>query len=217
MPISCLPNAGLPSVVDGQMHYDLTPDQLAEYHRRFITEFGVSVVGGCCGTTPEHLAAVVDACRDLEPKPRTPGARGRRHVDLLVRAVPSGHVVPDHRRAHQRQRIEEVPRGHARGRLGHLRADGQGPGQGGCARTRRLRRLRGPRRHARHGRDRPALHHPGERTAGARLHRAPGARSRPAMARADERSSTRPTSRTAKSRARGSIECSSWPASTARP
>ena len=41
------------------MHYDLTPDQLAEYHARFITEYGVSVVGGCCGTTPEHLAAVV--------------------------------------------------------------------------------------------------------------------------------------------------------------
>ena len=72
MPIACLPNAGLPSVVDGQMHYDLTPDQLAEYHRRFITEFGVSVVGGCCGTTPEHLDAVVRACRDLEPRPRTP-------------------------------------------------------------------------------------------------------------------------------------------------
>jgi 5-methyltetrahydrofolate--homocysteine methyltransferase len=72
MPISCLPNAGLPSVVDGQMHYDLTPQQLADYQERFITEFGVSVVGGCCGTTPEHLEAVVNACRDLEPAPRKP-------------------------------------------------------------------------------------------------------------------------------------------------
>jgi 5-methyltetrahydrofolate--homocysteine methyltransferase len=70
MPISCLPNAGLPSVVDGQMHYDLTPQQLADYQARFITDFGVSVVGGCCGTTPEHLEAVVNACRDLEPAPR---------------------------------------------------------------------------------------------------------------------------------------------------
>ena len=41
MPISCLPNAGLPEVVDGKMHYDLTPDQLAEHHTRFITELGV--------------------------------------------------------------------------------------------------------------------------------------------------------------------------------
>ncbi len=72
MPLSCLPNAGLPSVVDGQMHYDLTPRQLAEHHARFVREYGLSVVGGCCGTTPEHLAAVVAACRDLEPGRRSP-------------------------------------------------------------------------------------------------------------------------------------------------
>ncbi|MFL6205003.1 MAG: methionine synthase [Acidimicrobiales bacterium] len=71
MPISCLPNAGLPSVVDGKMHYDLTPEQLAEHHARFITEFGVRVVGGCCGTTEEHLRQVVERCRDLEPARRT--------------------------------------------------------------------------------------------------------------------------------------------------
>src|ERR1700730_9131354 len=67
VPISCLPNAGLPSVVEGRMHYDLTPDQLAEHHARFITEYGVSVVGGCCGTSPAHLEAVVARCRDLTP------------------------------------------------------------------------------------------------------------------------------------------------------
>jgi len=71
-PISCLPNAGLPSVVEGKMHYDLTPSELAEWHRRFITELGVSVVGGCCGTTPEHLEAVVAGCRDLTPGQRQP-------------------------------------------------------------------------------------------------------------------------------------------------
>jgi 5-methyltetrahydrofolate--homocysteine methyltransferase len=71
VPISCLPNAGLPSVVEGRMHYDLTPEQLADYHARFVTEFGVSVVGGCCGTTPAHLKAVVDRVRDLTPTPRT--------------------------------------------------------------------------------------------------------------------------------------------------
>jgi 5-methyltetrahydrofolate--homocysteine methyltransferase len=71
-PISCLPNAGLPSVVDGRMHYDLTPDQLADHHRRFVAELGVSIVGGCCGTTPEHIGKVVEACRDLTPAPRAP-------------------------------------------------------------------------------------------------------------------------------------------------
>src|SRR3954447_5681155 len=67
LPVSCLPNAGLPSVVDGQMHYDLTPDELADFHHRFISEIGVGVVGGCCGTTPEHLRKVVERCADLTP------------------------------------------------------------------------------------------------------------------------------------------------------
>jgi 5-methyltetrahydrofolate--homocysteine methyltransferase len=72
IPVACLPNAGLPSVVDGAMHYDLSPAQLAEFHRQFVGELGVSVIGGCCGTTPEHLAAVVEACADLTPAPRHP-------------------------------------------------------------------------------------------------------------------------------------------------
>ena len=72
VPISCLPNAGLPSVVDGKMHYDLTPEQLAAHHSRFVSDLGVSVVGGCCGTTPEHLAAVVEAVGSLTPAPRSP-------------------------------------------------------------------------------------------------------------------------------------------------
>jgi 5-methyltetrahydrofolate--homocysteine methyltransferase len=72
MPISCLPNAGLPEVVDGKVHYGLTPEQLAAHHAEFITSMGVSVVGGCCGTTPEHLRAVVERCADLVPAERTP-------------------------------------------------------------------------------------------------------------------------------------------------
>jgi 5-methyltetrahydrofolate--homocysteine methyltransferase len=58
--LSCLPNAGLPSVVEGRTHYDLTPDELAEAHERNVAEFGINIVGGCCGTTPEHLRAVVE-------------------------------------------------------------------------------------------------------------------------------------------------------------
>ncbi len=68
--LSCLPNAGLPSVVDGKMHYDLTPQQLAEHLTRFVAEYGVRAVGGCCGTTPAHLAAVVEALRDVRPAER---------------------------------------------------------------------------------------------------------------------------------------------------
>jgi 5-methyltetrahydrofolate--homocysteine methyltransferase len=70
--LSCLPNAGLPSIVDGHTHYDLTPDALADAHERFVTEFGLNVVGGCCGTTPDHLRAVVDRIGVRAPVARTP-------------------------------------------------------------------------------------------------------------------------------------------------
>ncbi len=66
-PVSVQPNAGLPQNVGGRAVYQLTPEELAAYHRRFILEYGVRVVGGCCGTTPAHLKAVVDAVAGLEP------------------------------------------------------------------------------------------------------------------------------------------------------
>src|ERR671918_78784 len=72
MPISCLPNMGLPSVVDGKMHYDLTPEQLVDYQTRFVTELGVQVVGGCCGSTPEHIRQLAAAVKDLTPVRRDP-------------------------------------------------------------------------------------------------------------------------------------------------
>jgi len=56
--VSCQPNAGLPQMVDGQPFYPLKPRDLAEWQRRFVAEDGVRIVGGCCGTTPEHLRAL---------------------------------------------------------------------------------------------------------------------------------------------------------------
>ena len=72
VPISVLPNAGLPSVVDGRTHYDLTPEALAEFHAHHVRDLGIGIVGGCCGTTPAHLKAVVDTVRGLTPHPRRP-------------------------------------------------------------------------------------------------------------------------------------------------
>jgi 5-methyltetrahydrofolate--homocysteine methyltransferase len=72
VPISVLPNAGLPSVKDGHTHYDLTPAELADYHERFVRDLGVGVVGGCCGTTPEHLRHVVERVGGLSPTRRSP-------------------------------------------------------------------------------------------------------------------------------------------------
>ncbi len=72
VPIAVLPNAGLPSVVDGNMHYDLSAEQFVEFHRRFITEFGVNVVGGCCGTTPEYIRQLSEVVARVEPMRREP-------------------------------------------------------------------------------------------------------------------------------------------------
>ncbi len=71
VPISVLPNAGLPSVVDGKMHYDLTPEQMEVHQRRFVEEFGVQVIGGCCGTTPEFIKLLADMAPNLTPATRT--------------------------------------------------------------------------------------------------------------------------------------------------
>ena len=71
-PLLCSPNAGLPRVEDGQTIYDLTPDALAEAHATFITEYGVSIVGGCCGTTAEHVRAVSERVRGIERAARNP-------------------------------------------------------------------------------------------------------------------------------------------------
>jgi 5-methyltetrahydrofolate--homocysteine methyltransferase len=72
LPISVIPNAGLPQVVDGEMAYDLTSEALAGHLESFVNEFGVQVIGGCCGTTPAHLQAVVERCRPLTPAVRSP-------------------------------------------------------------------------------------------------------------------------------------------------
>jgi 5-methyltetrahydrofolate--homocysteine methyltransferase len=68
--VSVLPNAGLPENVGGHPVYRLTPEELADYHKHFVQDYGVRIVGGCCGTTPEHLKAVVDAVSGVEPAKR---------------------------------------------------------------------------------------------------------------------------------------------------
>jgi 5-methyltetrahydrofolate--homocysteine methyltransferase len=73
--ISVMPNAGLPMLVDGKTEYPLVPAELADWHRRFVEEDGVNLVGGCCGTTPDHIRAVramLDARPDKAPRPRQP-------------------------------------------------------------------------------------------------------------------------------------------------
>lgn len=68
--VSVLPNAGLPEVKDGKQHYDETPESFADQVEHFATAFGANIVGGCCGTTPEHLKLVVDRLANISPKQR---------------------------------------------------------------------------------------------------------------------------------------------------
>jgi 5-methyltetrahydrofolate--homocysteine methyltransferase len=68
--ISILPNAGLPQNEGGHAVYKLQPQELADYHKHFIVDYGVRVVGGCCGTNPLHIKAVSETCANLTPAKR---------------------------------------------------------------------------------------------------------------------------------------------------
>ncbi len=65
--VSCLPNAGLPRNVGGKAIYDLTPAELAKWHQKFVKSYGVNLIGGCCGTTPDHIKAVADVLGGAQP------------------------------------------------------------------------------------------------------------------------------------------------------
>ncbi|MCK6481791.1 MAG: methionine synthase [Planctomycetes bacterium] len=70
LPVTVLPNAGIPLNVDGVATYPMAPGPFAAALAEFVRDFGVDAVGGCCGTTPEHMAAVVEAVRGIPRHPR---------------------------------------------------------------------------------------------------------------------------------------------------
>ena len=72
LPISIVPNAGLPVSEGGRTVFKFKPGPMAEHLHQYVTENGVNIVGGCCGTTPEHIRAIADKVRGLRPKERTP-------------------------------------------------------------------------------------------------------------------------------------------------
>ena len=84
--VSVMPNAGLPRLGPNGAVYPLTPPELAAALSGFVTEFGLGLVGGCCGTTPEHLRQVVEAVRDLRAAQRRP--RPEPGLSSLYQAVP---------------------------------------------------------------------------------------------------------------------------------
>lgn len=82
LPVSCIPNAGLPLNIDGQAVYPLTPDDFASQLNDFIEKYHVNVVGGCCGTTPAHLKLLVEQVHGKAQLPRPSTA-----VPLLASSI----------------------------------------------------------------------------------------------------------------------------------
>ncbi|MFI0912921.1 methionine synthase [Streptomyces abikoensis] len=72
IPLLCMPNAGLPVLTKDGAHFPLGPEGLADAQENFVRDYGLSLVGGCCGTTPEHLRQVVDRVRGIAPPERAP-------------------------------------------------------------------------------------------------------------------------------------------------
>lgn len=84
--LSCMPNAGLPVLTADGAHYPLTPGELASAHETFVRDYGLSLVGGCCGTTPEHMRQVVERVRGREVTARRP--RPEAGAASLYQSVP---------------------------------------------------------------------------------------------------------------------------------
>jgi homocysteine S-methyltransferase len=86
-PVSCIPNAGNPRIVEGRSIYLSTPEYLAEYAKRFI-QTGARIVGGCCGTTPAHIAAMKRAIKALFPEQK------RALIQVKQTELPPAQMVP---------------------------------------------------------------------------------------------------------------------------
>ncbi|WP_037670510.1 methionine synthase [Streptomyces griseus] len=72
IPLLCMPNAGLPVLTKDGAHFPLDAEGLADAQENFVRDYGLSLVGGCCGTTPEHLRRLVERVRQLSPVERSP-------------------------------------------------------------------------------------------------------------------------------------------------
>jgi 5-methyltetrahydrofolate--homocysteine methyltransferase len=87
VPVHCIPNAGLPlQGPDGETIFPESPEELSAILGEFVERYGVSIVGGCCGTTPEHIAAIRERCADHDPSERPP--RRPPHVSSMMAATP---------------------------------------------------------------------------------------------------------------------------------
>ena len=141
LPVHCIPNAGIPHQgPDGETVFPEEPGPLAEALGEFVERYGVGIVGGCCGTTPEHIRAIKERCGEHEigarPAPRPP------HVSSMIAAVAAraGAGPDDRRRARELAGLAQGQGAAAGRRLRRPAAGRRGPGRGRRARARPLRR-----------------------------------------------------------------------------
>ena len=86
-PISVMPNAGLPQKVDGRNIYMSSPEYIAEYSRRFV-RVGAKVIGGCCGTNPEHIREISKFIKSISPRKKEPASKKKEKEEIQVEPIP---------------------------------------------------------------------------------------------------------------------------------
>src|SRR5205814_6156663 len=87
VPVHCIPNAGLPlQGPNGETIFPEQPEPLADVLAEFVERYGVSIIGGCCGTTPAHIEAMAERARTHNPAPRP--QRRPPHVSSMIAATP---------------------------------------------------------------------------------------------------------------------------------
>ena len=91
--ISCIPNAGLPENVGGHAHYKLTPMELRMALGHFVEDLGVQVIGGCCGTRPDHIHQLAEVASQLKPKERHVRSNGQVAARPVLNYVPSAASI----------------------------------------------------------------------------------------------------------------------------
>ncbi len=141
LPVHCIPNAGLPlQGPDGETIFPEEPAPLAKTLGEFVERYGVGIVGGCCGTTADHIRAIAERVKGLKPAPRPADRDPPRLLDDRRHPARAGAAPDDRRRARELAGLAQGEGDAAGRRLRRPAADRRGSGRGRRAHPRPLRR-----------------------------------------------------------------------------
>ena len=181
--VSILPNAGLPIYVNNKAHFPMAPPDFTKGVMRFVEEFGVNIVGGCCGTTVEHMKLLCEAVGFRPPVKREVSVKPQVSSLYERGGYPAGQQLSDRRRANEHQRQPAIQTASAGRQLGRPGEHGPGRNPRRLAHAGRVRRFRRTRRRARHAAGDLALRQRPAGTADARQHQRRGDGSGPETGR----------------------------------